>query len=144
MCTPGNHTQCIPSTDWLFDKHRKILILPENIYYNLHEQGSSYRQLTIFSRSVHKVSSLCKFHADFPKSFCQLVVIGLGSPCLCYLTVSQVLPCHSLHLFTDSTVDGGLGSLLRSFNQQQEENELELLQGKWSQRCIEAIASLYE
>ena len=58
---------------------------------------------------------LCQFHTNFPESFSYLVIRGLRVVCFLYLTVSQVLPCHSLHLLTDSTVDGCLGSLFGSF-----------------------------
>ena len=44
-------------------------------------------------------------------------------PGLHYLTVGKVLPGDSLHLLTDSTVDGGLGSLWRCLEEKTEWNQ---------------------
>ena len=64
-----------------------------------------------------------EFNTGFPELLGQLVISGLRIPGLEYLTVREVLPSDSLHFFTDSTVDGGLGSLWGCLEEETEWNQ---------------------
>ena len=66
----------------------------------------------------------------FPELLSKLIISGLWIRWPLNLTVGQVLPGHSLHLLTDSTVDGGLGSLEWSFPEKECRVVQKLLQTK--------------
>ena len=64
-----------------------------------------------------------EFSTGFPEVLSQVIISGLRVPGLKYLTIREVLPGHSLHLLTDSTVDGSLGSLRRCLEENTERNQ---------------------